>query len=172
MALGSVGGGHQNLIGIIEYEETPQKYRIPAVRGLIGASSYWTQEIGENVIGDAAAIGTSILTITIPQYYHCVGVVALGWCNLAGALLVGLGALAAPPTTYYFIDIPNRGAFGGMAEGTTPLFVIPKSTTAAQTITVYAPQTAWGVAATNNDILHYYYGFLGVLMFKDPTSHN
>lgn len=170
MALSGVGGGHQNLIGIIEYEETPNKYRVPAVKGLLGASSYWTQEEAENVVGDGAADGTSLLTITIPANYHCIGVAAISMSNLQAIIRIGIGDLGDPPTTHYWISCPTPlEPFGAMAEETTPVFVVASSAS-AQTLRMWVPQTGIAAIATNNDVNHYFYGFLGVLLIKDPIA--
>lgn len=140
--------------------ENLNKQLVPAIMDVIGGASVFDQSAAEEIVGDANANGTSILTLSVGIGKVFICTIALASCNEGALVKIGTGALGAI-TDYYWIDCSNKGNNGAIAEGTTPLFVVDNSAgVAAIDVRMHVPQTAYGVA-TNNAVTKYFNGFLG-----------
>jgi len=125
-------------------------------------SYYWTQSKATETVGDAAANGTSLLTITVTaaKVFHCMSLMLS--TNIGAMGRIGTGALGAM-TDYYIIDVQNAGSTVIVTED-TPIFTIDNSTgTSDLTLRLYIPQTAKGVA-TNNAATKYFDAYVGGIL--------
>lgn len=137
---------------------------IEVVESIIDVAKLYTDGEGYEVAGDGAAVGTSICTLSIPDEAVFICTKAKFSTNVGALAYIGTGALADPPTKYYFLDCQAAGEIIEFADDTGPLFVINNiGGTGALTLRMYAPQTAKGVA-TNNDITHYFDGYMGGIL--------
>ena len=126
---------------------------------LIDNHKGWRQATpGTEVAGDGAANGTAVCTlaITAAKKFVCTHVSAA--TNLAAMLKIGTGALGAM-TDIYPVDLYNSLSFTAITEA-MPIFHYDNSAGAAVNLIMYAPLTAMAVA-TNNDVNHKFYGFIG-----------
>lgn len=114
--------------------------------------------LGYNVVGDANVNGTLITSMTLAanKSFSCTQLYA--GVNVGSVLLVGVGALG-DMVDYYIIDL-THGLTLNMAVEQIPIFVIPAATT-AQTINIYAPQIAYGVAVGNNAVIKFFNAWIG-----------
>lgn len=143
-----------------ELAENLNKQLVPAIKDIITGASVFDQSSAEEVVGDGAANGTSILTLSVADGKVFICTLALASSNLPAIVKIGTGTLAAM-TDYFWIDCSNRGICGIMAEGNTPIFIVDnRSGGAALNVIMFAPKTAFN-AATNNDANHYFNGYLG-----------
>lgn len=131
---------------------------------LIDNHKGWSQSTpGVEVVGDAAAIGTSICTLSIPagKFFVCTHLMVS--TNISAIILMGTGTLAAM-TNIYIIDLQAAGAFVAISED-MPIFEYDNSAGAAAiNLIMYAPQTAKNIAS-NNDVTHYFDGFIGGIQY-------
>lgn len=151
------------------------KYEL-AVSDIIGATGFWIESDieagteGAEVVGDADAFGTAICTLSISagKYFICTNL--MGSTNVGamvyiaqGSIVTGVSGITAGEELY-IIDLQNVGSNIIITE-TMPIFVYDNTASAAAvTLTMYAPETAKGVA-TNNDANHYFDGYIGGLEY-------
>lgn len=140
-----------------------------AVDDLVGVLIYWAQSefvapVTIEVQGDGVATGTELCVLSIPAGKTFVCCIAKCSSNIAAMVNIGHGTLVpAAMVDLDFIDIQNVGMGGVISDGFSPSFVWKNTTAAAVEIVMYAPQSAKGVA-TNNDINHWFHGFIGGLI--------
>ena len=146
---------------VIQMAESPSGKIEFAPNTVFGKANVWTEAEGLEVVGDAAANGTTIVSLSVGAYktFICTSIAAS--TNIAAILAIAYGTLAAH-TDVYHIDLQNAGSLVAVTED-SPIFKYYNSTAAAVTLLIIAPQTAMG-AATNNDANHYFNGFLGGLI--------
>lgn len=129
---------------------------------IYGKIAHWDEAEGLEVVGDAAATGTTIVSLSIPALtrFACMSLTAS--TNIAAVLSISSGTLAAH-VDIYNVDLQAAGSLVLITED-TPIFVYNNTTAAAVTLLMIAPLTAMG-AGTNNDANHYFNGHMGgVLM--------
>jgi len=142
----------------IEMVESVNGKIVFAPNNILGKANLWDEAEGDEVVGDAAANGTIIVSLSIGAYktFICTSLVAS--TNIAAVLNIAYGLIAAH-TDIYHIDLQNAGSLVAITEN-SPIFKYYNNTAAAVTLLMIAPQTAKGLA-TNNDATHYFHGYMG-----------
>lgn len=133
--------------------------QVPA--SVLGRVAIWTEAEGNEVVGDAAATGTTIVSLSVAAYTKFACMSLMGSTNIAAMLSIASGTLAAH-VDIYPIDLQNAGSLVAVTEN-TPIFVYHNNTAAAVTLLMIAPQTAKNIA-TNNDANHYFDGYMGGIL--------
>lgn len=124
-----------------------------------GKAAHWTDAEGDNVVGDAAVNGTTIVSLSIPATTRFACMSLMASTNISAMLNIAYGTIAAH-TDIYHIDLQDAGGLVVITED-TPIFVYNNSTAAAVTLLMIAPRTGKGAGTTNNDANHYFHGYMG-----------
>ncbi|KKL85929.1 hypothetical protein LCGC14_1949840 [marine sediment metagenome] len=135
-----------------------------APKGLLGKAAYWKQAEGDEVVGDAAANGTTVVSLSIPAVSRFLCTSLMASTNIAAVINIASGVLGTL-TEIYHIDLQNAGSLV-MATEETPIFIYNNTTDAAVTLLMVVPLTAKGVA-TNNAANKYFHGFMGGIVIKN-----
>lgn len=148
----------RNLWPTIQMTENANGKIVYAPVSAYGKAAHWTEAEGDEVAGDAAATGTTIVSLSIPATTRFACMSLMASTDVAAVLNIAYGTLAAH-TDIYHIDLFSALAQVVVTED-TPIFVYNNSTAAVVTLLMIAPQTAKG-AATNNDANHHFHGYMG-----------
>lgn len=154
----------ENYVQTIEMTENASGRIVFAPKTAYGKAAHWTEAEGDEVAGDAAATGTTIVSVSVPATSRFICMSLMASTDVPAILNIAYGTLAAH-TDIYHIDIYSAQAQVVITED-TPIFVYHNSTAAAVTLLMLAPQTAKG-AATNNDANHHFHGYIGGVLLKD-----
>lgn len=146
---------------MIEMTENPDGKITFANKGALGKAAHWTEAEGLEVVGDANANGTTIVSLSVPATTRFVCMSLSATTNISAILSIAYGTIASH-TDIYNIDLQAAGSLVVVSED-TPIFVYNNTTSAAVTLLMHAPQTAMGSAA-NNDANHYFNGYMGGIL--------
>ena len=154
----------ENIKQVIEMsEDVNGKIRF-APKGILGKVAYWSEAEGDEVAGDAAANGTTVVSLSVAATSRFICTSLMASVNIAAVLNIASGTLGTHVDIYH-VDLQNAGSLVMVTEE-TPIFVYNNSTAAAVTLLMIAPQTAKGLA-TNNAVTKFFHGFLGGLVIPN-----
>lgn len=154
----------KNLYQTLEMTEDASGNVVIAPKGVYGKAAHWTEAEGDEVSGDGAANGTTIVSLSVPATSRFICMSLMASTDLPAVLNIAYGTLATHVDIYH-VDIYSALATTIVTED-TPIFVYHNSTTAAVTLLMIAPKTAKGVA-TNNDANHQFHGYMGGVILED-----
>ncbi len=143
---------------VIQMSVSPDGKIVFSPDGLYGKANDWIEAEGDEVVGDAAANGTIVVSLSVAANSTFICTSLMASTNIAAVLNIAYGVIGTH-TDIYHIDLQNAGSLVAITEN-SPIFVYNNTTAAAVTLLMIAPQTAKGVA-TNNAATKYFHGYIG-----------
>lgn len=156
--------GEDDMLLTLEQTRDVNGKLVTAERGIVGGATNFTSDLEHDKVLDAAAIGTTILSISVPAYTTFACSVLSFSCNASVLVIAGSGTLGST-TDYFSILIPTTGLFA-IADGESPFFVYTNTTGSAVTLLFYAPQKI-NNAAGNNANTKYVQAYAGGKLIRN-----